>query len=571
MLAAAMPITRRELLRRAGLLGAASLIPCFTACKSDPAADAGESGTGESGTGETGGGDELPNYEWEGELGPETSFSHGVASGDPLADSVILWTRISVDPDGGADAEVESFFEVALDPAFEMRVAADWIPSTNASRDFTIKIDLDALVPGTTYYYRFYALGRVSPIGRTRTAPSGSLEQLRFAVCTCASWAHGYFHAYTEIGARADLDAVLHLGDYIYEFGDGEYGDLRPLDPPTELSTLDDYRRRYRLYRGDSGLQEAHRQHPFIVTWDDHEVANDGWTDGAENHDETSEGPWAARREAGTQAYFEWLPLREGVPGRVYRQLPYGDLADLLVLDTRYEGRDLQINLVSDPDPLIAINEPDRQLLGAEQEAWLFERLSTSSSTWIVLVQQIMLAQFTLQVGEPGEPNRPLFSDLWDGYGGARQRLYSHLREQGISNLVVVTGDVHASFANELIDDPRVGYDPATGEGSVAVEFVTPSVTSPGLGFDDATLTVMRAANPHWKFVDVLRHGYVTLDVRPERVQADWWMYGGAQITSPEFSSSSPGPSWAVHAGTSVLDEADAPAPEKSDPPALAP
>jgi alkaline phosphatase D len=570
-------MTRRELLRRAGLLGAASLIPCFSACKPGRSAEGGEtstdesetdeSATSESGTGETGGDDGLPTYEWEGEPGPETTFSHGVASGDPLADSVILWTRISADD----MPELESFFELALDPAFEMRVAADWIPATDASRDFTVKIDVDALVPGTTYYYRFYALGRVSPIGRTRTAPSGSVEQLRFAVCTCASYAHGYFHAYAEIAARADLDAVLHLGDYIYEFGDGEYGDLRPIDPLSELLTLDDYRRRYRLYHTDPSLQEVHRQHPFIVTWDDHEIANDGWVDGAANHDEASEGPWAERRAAGIQAYFEWLPLREGLPGRIYRDLPYGELADLLVLDTRYEGRELQINLVSDPEPLVAINDPDRQMLGAEQEAWLFDRLSTSSSTWIVLVQQIMLAQFTLQVGQPGQPSRPLFSDLWDGYDGARRRLYAHLREQGIGNLVVVTGDVHASFASELTEDPRVDYDPMTGAASVAVEFVTPSVTSPGLGFDDATLTVMRNANPHWKFVDVVQHGYVTLDVRPERVQADWWLYSGGQITSPDFVASDAGPSWAVHAGESVLVEADAPASEKPEPPALAP
>ena len=564
-----MTITRRELLRRAGLLGAASLIPCFTACKPAPANDEGESetGTGESGTGETGG-DGLPTYEWEGEPGPETIFSHGVASGDPLVDSIILWTRVSPDASG---SNVETFFEIALDPAFEMRVAADWIPPTDEATDFTVKIDVGGLSPGTTYYYRFYALGRVSPIGRTRTAPSGAVEQLRFAVCTCASFAHGYFHAYAEIGGRADLDAVLHLGDYIYEFGDGEYGDLRPLDPPGELSTLDDYRRRYRLYRSDPDLQEAHRQHPFITTWDDHEIANDGWIGGAENHDESSEGPWIDRRTAATQAYFEWLPLREGVAGRVYRELPYGDLAQLLVLDTRYEGREQQINLVSDPDPLTAINDPDRQLLGAEQEAWLFERLSSSNATWIVLVQQVMLAQFSLQLGQPGEPNRPLFADLWDGYGGARLRLYDHLRQNGIDNLVVVTGDVHSSFASELTEDPRVDYDPVTGEGSVAVEFVTPSVTSPGLGFDDATLMVFRGNNPHWKYVDVVLHGYVTLDIRPERVQADWWMFSGAQITSPSFSGSSTGPSWAVHAGAPVLDQADAPATEKPDPPALAP
>jgi alkaline phosphatase D len=569
-----MTITRRELLRRAGLLGAASLIPSFTACTTDPAAEGG-SETGESGeTGETGGtgetgdpGDGLPNYEWEGDPGPEDLFSHGVASGDPLADSVILWTRVSPAVDEG----VESFFEVALDPGFEQRVAADWIPATDASRDYTIKIDLDGLEPATSYYYRFYAQGRVSPIGRTRTAPAGAAEQLRFGVCSCASWAHGYFHAYEEVGGRADLDAVLHLGDYIYEFGDGEYGDVRLLDPPHECLTLDDYRRRYRLYRSSRGLQEAHRQHPFITTWDDHEIANDGWSGGAANHTEGAEGTWAERRAAATQAYFEWLPLREGTPGRLYRELPYGDLAHLIVLDTRYEGREQQINLISDPDPLAAITDPDRQLLGAEQEAWLFDLLSTSSAQWKVLVQQVMLGQTILSAGQNGEPNRPLFSDPWDGYDAARRRLYAHLRDEGIADVVVVTGDVHSSFANELTDNPLDGYDPATGEGSVAVEFVTPGVTSPGLGYDDATLSTLQMVNPHWRWVEVLRKGYMTLDIRADRVQADWWLFTGAQVGSDSFTGSSYGASWAVASGATRVEEAAGPVPDRPDAPPLAP
>lgn len=567
-----MTITRRELLRRAGLLGAASLIPSFTACTNEPSVDeGGESGsesgeTGETET-ETGGGDDLPVYEWDGDPGPETIFSHGVASGDPLADSVILWTRVS--PAG--DESVETFFEMALDPGFEQRVAADYIPTTDASRDHTVKIDVEGLAAATTYYYRFYAQGRVSPIGRTRTAPDGASQRLRFAVVSCSSWGHGYFHVYEEISGRADLDAVLHLGDYIYEFGNGEYGDVREYDPPYEIVTLDDYRRRYRQYRTSRGLQAAHRQHPFIVTWDDHEITNDGWSGGAANHSDDSEGPWAERKQAGTQAYFEWLPLREGEPGRVYRRLPFGDLVDLIVLDTRYEGREQQINLVSNPDPLAAITDPNRQMLGAEQEAWLFERLSASTSTWILLAQQVMFGQTVLQAGQDGEPNRPLFSDPWDGYDGARRRIYDYLRDNGITNLVVLTGDVHSSFAVELTDDPLDGYDPATGAGSVAVEFVTPGVTSPGLGFDEATLSLFRMNNPHWRWTEVLRKGYMTIDVTAERVQADFWLFSGAQVGNPEFTGSSYAASWAVEAGTTVLVEMDAAAPETPDPPPLAP
>src|SRR5690606_25000572 len=224
----------------------------------------------------------------------------------------------------------------------------------------------------------------------------------------------------------------------------GEYGDVREYDPPHEIVTLDDYRRRYRQYRTSRGLQAAHRQHPFIVTWDDHEITNDGWSGGAANHSDGSEGPWAERKQAGTQAYFEWLPLREGEPGRVYRQLPFGDLVDLIVLDTRYEGREQQINLISNPDPLAAITDPNRQMLGAEQEAWLFERLSASTSTWILLAQQVMFGQTVLQAGQDGAPHRPLFSDPWDGYDGARRRIYDYLRDNGITNLVVLTGDVHS-------------------------------------------------------------------------------------------------------------------------------
>src|SRR5690606_21080582 len=250
-----MTITRRELLRRAGLLGAASLIPTFSAC-TPPGSEDGETGeTGETdgtdGTDETGDeGDGLPEYSWDGDPGPETIFSHGVASGDPLTDSVILWTRVSP----AADESVELFFEVAIDPGFEMRVAADWIPATDADRDYTVKIDIDGLEAGATYYYRFYAQGRVSPIGRTRTAPDGAVDHLRFAVCSCSSYAHGYFHAYAEIAGQADLDAVIHLGDYIYEFENGTYGNVREYDPPYEIVTLDDYRRRYRHYRLDRDL-----------------------------------------------------------------------------------------------------------------------------------------------------------------------------------------------------------------------------------------------------------------------------------------------------------------------------
>ena len=540
-----MSMTRRDFLRAAGLLSVCS--PCFTACKSELR-------------------DELPHYEWDAEPGPDTIFSHGVASGDPLSDAVILWTRVSPEQ----DEPVEAFFEVALDPEFTRRVAADWIPATDSSRDYTIKLDVDALEPATTYYYRFFAQGRVSPIGRTRTAADGPVEWLRFALCTCASFGHGHFHPYREIATRADLDAVLHVGDYIYEYADGVYGDVLPLDPPHELLTLDDYRRRHRLYRTSPSLQEAHRQHPFIVAWDDHEIANDSWSDGAENHDEAEQGPWVDRKAAATQAYFEWLPLREGVPGRVYRELHFGDLAHLLVLDTRFEGREQPINYNTDPNPLEAIADPDRQLLGAEQEAWMLERIGSSDAKWILLAQQAMFAHFVLQPGQNGEPDRPFKTDSWDGYAAARQRLLSHLRDSDVRNLVVLSGDLHTSLANDVCEHLDQ-YDWKTGAGSVAVEIMTPSISAAALNFDDATLGALLDFNLHWRFVDMRRLGYVTLDVRPERVQADWWLFDAGQLASEAFSPSKHAASWFVEAGRTVLDERTDPAPEKQNPPAPAP
>src|SRR5690606_34923935 len=232
------------------------------------------------------------------------------------------------------------------------------------------------------------------------------------------------------------------------------------------------YRRRYRHYRLDRDLQEIHRQHPMIVTWDDHEIANDGWVAGASNHD-LEEGEWVDRRAAATQAYFEWLPLREGEAGRVYRELPYGDLVHLLVLDTRYEGRAEQVS-ATDPELYEKIYADEHQLLGAEQEDWLFERLSSSTAQWKLIAQQVMVGQLVLAAGQDGEPNRPFFTDSWDGYESARRRLLGYIRDNAISDVVVLTGDVHSSFVNELTEDPLVGYDPQTGAGSVAVEFVTP-------------------------------------------------------------------------------------------------
>ncbi len=508
------------------------------------------SATAVDGSSSSGGDDGLPEYEYDGEPGPESLFSHGVASGDPLVDSVILWTRVTTDD----DAAVEAFFEVALDPEFKMRVAADYL-ETNPDRDQTIKLDIDGLAAGTTYYYRFFALGRESLTGRTRTAAAGQVDRLRIAVCSCSSLAHGYFHAYRRIGERADLDLVLHLGDYIYEYATGQYGDVREYEPAHEIVELADYRARYAQYRRDEDLQEMHRQHPFVAVWDDHESANNAYKDGAENHQPMTEGDWEDRKAAASAAYAEWMPMREGANAVIYRALPYGDLMHLIMLDTRIAGRDEQPTSVSDPEVL---DDPDRQLLGMEQEAWLAEEMALSGAQWKLVGQQVVMAQVILGAN-------PINADQWDGYRAARGRFYSLAEATG--NVVVLTGDIHSSWAFDLAVDPSGDYDPEDGSGSVGVEFVVPGVSSPGFPLN--AVDALLEANPHLHWLDLDRRGYVVLDVDAERVQASWWHVEDVESTagaSESFTSA-----FAVYDGTSHLVEEPMPAEPRADAPQLAP
>jgi alkaline phosphatase D len=457
-------------------------------------------------------------------LAPST-FEHGVASGDPLTTAVVIWTRIS-----GASGSVEVEWAVASEPDF-VAVVASGVASTDEDADHTVKVDVGGLQPGTTYYYRFTALGADSPVGRTRTARDGATERLRFALASCSNYPYGFFNAYAAIAQRADLDAVIHLGDYIYEYAEGDFGAGtalgRPPEPPSETLTLDDYRRRHALYKRDVDLQEAHRQHPFIAIWDDHEVANDAWRDGAENHD-PGEGSFAERKAAALRAYFEWMPVREQAPGGdelVYRSFRFGDLVDLVLLDTRHVGRDQQ---AADPCDVATITDPARQLLGATQESWLFDELTRSvarGARWRLIGQQVMMGQL-INVLVPG--NCPFSADQWDGYTAARARLLSALTDNAIDNVVVLTGDIHSSWAHELSLTPfdAATYDPASGSGSLAVEIITPAVTSPGI--DDPVLAAqfaqaVRDSHPHVKYVDLYRRGYTLIDVTPERIQAEWY------------------------------------------------
>jgi len=357
---------------------------------------------------------------------------------------------------------------------------------------------------------------------------------------SCSNLPYGLFNVYALIAQRADLDAVLHLGDYIYEHGNGSYGDGTALGrvptPDKEIVTLTDYRQRHAQYKMDADLQEAHRQHPFICVWDDHELANDAWKDGAQNHNpELGEGDFALRKQAAIRAYFEWMPIREFAARadvRIYRQFRFGDLADLMMLDTRLHGRSQQSPVkplgstwtypANDP----VVNDPRRTLLGFDQEAWLAGQLSASQArgaTWRLLGQQVMMAPLSRDHGQT------LSSvDQWGGYRASRDRLYDTIRGRQVDNVVVMTGDIHSSWANELTWDPwdPARYNPQTGKGVIGVEFVTPAVSSPGAA--DPLEAAQRAAtyrvlSPHMKYVELHERGYVLLDIDAERVQGEFW------------------------------------------------
>lgn len=473
-------------------------------------------------------------------------FAHGVASGDPLPDAVILWTRVT--GDGGP---VSVTWEV-FDDAAATKVVLSGSAEANAERDFTVKVDARGLQPGRTYYYRFSALGSTSKIGRTKTAPSGSVNRLRFALASCASYAHGYFHGYKAIAEMSELDAVLHLGDYIYEYGSSEYGDVREYEPKHEILSLEDYRTRHSLYKREANVQAVHLQHPFITVWDDHETANDAYKDGAENHTEGGEGKYADRKAAANRAYFEWMPIRENA-GKIFRKLGYGDLVDIVLLDTRLYGRSKQAGGAIGAPPGA---DASRTLLGDEQAAWMEDQLKTSTARWKLLAQQVMVGNLIL------EKNKQIANlDQWHGYPESRKRLLDFIKTAAVKDLVVLTGDIHSSWANELVNDPTdpAQYEPTTGKGAVAVEFVTPGITSPGipeifLGLIEQT----RPINPHIRYVEPSHRGFVILDITKDRVQAAWHLFD--DITKPDPVAPKFSAAWSVKSGETRLVSENTPA-----------
>lgn len=503
-------------------------------------------------------------------------FFHGVASGDPLSDRVIIWTRVT--PEEMDQSQVEVKWEMATDPALA-NIVAEGSLSTGSEQDYTVKVDVTGLSPGTTYYYGFTSMGRSSLTGKTKTTPiAGNIDHFKFGVVSCSNYQAGYFNAYARLAERNDLDAVIHLGDYIYEYANQVYGSStvwqdRPVEPEGELVDLEDYRSRYSTYRLDTNLVRLHQQYPFIVVWDDHESANDSYAEGAENHDPQTEGAWSERKANAKTAYFEWMPIRENSAQKVYRSIQYGELMELILLDTRLEGREAPIYELSDE----RLYDPARTILGQEQKAWLLDRLANSTARWKILGQQVLFAEFNVGwaaslVNMTYGETESAFLDIWDGFPAERSEIVSFLEEQSIDNVVILTGDFHSSFAFDITDPPvtvslqEVGnlgpqpfyqttpnYDPQTGIGAKAVEFATPSVTSANFDENSNSLIALLLQaqinqevelsngnvslgnpNPHMKYADLIRHGYYILDVKPDSVQANWFYTPILEVSDQE-------------------------------------
>lgn len=490
----------------------------------------------------------------------DAAFLHGIASGDPDSTSVVIWTRISnVTGTTGID------WRVATDRNLQ-NVVATGTYRTDESRDYTVKVEVDDLSPGHDYFYQFDVDGRRSPVGRTRTLPTGHVDRLVFAVATCSNYAFGYFNAYDAIANDEDIDLVVHLGDYIYEHGRGGFGGNtgrrieRNHEPPHETLTLPDYRQRFAQYKTDAGSKAMHARHPLVVIWDDHETANNPWMGGAENH-QADEGPWKTRRAAALQAYYEWLPVRDPQEGgsrqEYWRHYKFGDLASLITLEGRHTGRSKQVD-IGDHLPGIddksaaedfirtVVRAPNRRLLSAEMEQFLANELAESVGArrrWrIIGNQSVMARRIAPKLDDPlfaklgnelddkatnmlngltkhGEFELPVDLDSWNGYPHARERFYQISRDAGANDLLVLAGDSHSFWQNVLHD--------AAGE-SMGVELGATGITSPrsllDLGQEGLTLFDKLNAehNEEVVWTEGRYRGFVRLEIDHDGAHADF-------------------------------------------------
>jgi alkaline phosphatase D len=500
---------------------------------------------------------------------------------------VVLWTRVTPTtaskPGSGLGPTVTVRWQVSTSSSFTSVVRSGQL-STGPARDHTVKVDVTGLQPARTYYYRFSYGSAYSGVGRTRTAPAvtSSPANLRFGVVSCANLQAGWFSSYRHLANRDDLHAILHLGDYIYEYGPGEYGygqgdvDIRSHQPAHEILTLADYRQRHAQYKSDVDLQRLHAKYAFIATWDDHESANDAFADGAENHTDGVEGAWSARRVASHRAYDEWMPVRMsgtaalGDGTQLYRRLTFGDLVEISMLDLR-TYRDKQLAAQIDP----ASADPDRTITGRAQMDFLKSSLTRQVSQWKLVGNPVMIAPVSF-AGLPTDLVQPVNDtvgllpadgvpynvDQWDGYTDDRREVFEHLRDNGVTDSLFITGDIHSGWACDLPAD-KVTY--LGTRNSVGVEFVATSVTSSNLkditGTPRRTTSIaveetLKANNPHIKYLNFDDHGYSVLDITPKRAQMDWYVIGDRAVRTTGATWTT---SWATTAGSQTIRRVNGP------------
>ncbi|WP_374387616.1 alkaline phosphatase [Sandaracinobacter sp.] len=498
----------------------------------------------------------LPGVAWAQrrkavQAAPLGGFTHGVASGEPSQTSMLFWTRF----EGAGGQAVPLELEISGDPRMaRARVMGQAL--AEPGRDWTARVTVKGLAPGRTYYYRFIGPGKnvKSAIGRTHTLPEGSPAAFRMGVFSCSNLPFGWFNAYAHAVAADDIDLIVHLGDYIYEYARGTYPGAREavagrvIEPAGETIRREDYWARYRGYRADPDLQALHTRVPAVTVWDDHEIANDAWRAGAENHGR-DEGEWAARVAAAKAAYRDWMPVSDAL----WASYDIGRLATLYRLETRVSGRDEPLDLAAairkGPDTMTALKRlrdeqwvaGNRQLLGVEQEQWLFAQMQAAAKRgvrWQVLGQQVVMGKILMPQGasQLAGPNPsgevaaflgaaelsaklglPLNMDSWDGYPAARARVLGMAQKAG-ADLVVLAGDSHNAWASDLVNDGR----PA------GVEFAGQSVSSPGFEHylrsapPAQVAGALTAANPTLRWADTSGRGYMQVVLTPAEALCEW-------------------------------------------------
>jgi alkaline phosphatase D len=444
-------------------------------------------------------------------MGP---FYHGVASGDPLSDRVILWTRVTPTVVGS----ISVTWQIATDTLFS-HVINSGTTTADSSRDYTVKVDATGLSQNTWYYYRFKAMNVYSITGRTRTIPTGNTDSLRYAVFSCSDFQGGFFNVYNDISRRNDLDLLIHLGDWYYEYKGGGWdynGDTGRMHPIlNDALTLGDYRLQESMYKLDNDVALMLEQYPIIQLWDDHEVCDNAWSTNGLNHDYLTQGAYIARKNAAKKAFMEWNPIRPMAAGNdstIYRNFKWGNLLNLIMVDSRLQGRDSALgSMISYTDPYMNTNS--RSMLGTTQLAWLKTQLSDVSTQWKIVGNQVMVAPLYV-FGSVAN------GDQWDGYPAERKRIFDHISSNNIKDVVFLSGDLHTSWAGDVPDEIDSTYVSSTGAGSIGTEFIGSSVTAASSYSSGAGAIMLE--NPWFKYVEFTLHGYLVFDVNKTRAQGDY-------------------------------------------------